>query len=88
MMHLTAKVSGQVQGVGFRATTCHFAEKLHLTGYIRNCVDGTVEMEVEGEKGQLEQLIAKLQAAFEPYIVQFDHQYSKQLHGYTEFQAF
>ncbi len=40
---------GRVQGVGFRYHATYKARFLGLTGWVRNCYDGTVEMEVQGE---------------------------------------
>ena len=49
------KVSGRVQGVGYRYFAVRNAEMLDLKGYVRNCPDGTVEIGVEGEKETIEQ---------------------------------
>ena len=43
---------GRVQGCGFRYKASHAARALGLTGYVRNCDDGSVEMEVQGEGGK------------------------------------
>lgn len=40
--------SGNVQGVGFRWTNQGTARELHLTGWVKNLPDGTVEMEIQG----------------------------------------
>lgn len=50
-------VSGRVQGVFFRESTRREAEKLGLTGWVKNLPDGRVEIVAEGEKGNLEKLI-------------------------------
>lgn len=42
------KVSGRVQGVGFRFHMQYLADHFNLTGWVKNCDDGTVEMEVQG----------------------------------------
>lgn len=42
-------VSGQVQGVFFRDSTRREANRLGLSGWVRNCRDGTVEALFEGE---------------------------------------
>lgn len=41
-------MTGQVQGVFFRVTTRDVAERLHLTGWVRNRADGRVEAEFQG----------------------------------------
>jgi len=51
-------VSGQVQGVMFRDFTRQQAERLGLSGYVRNLPGGrSVEVEVEGERARLEELL-------------------------------
>jgi acylphosphatase len=50
------KVSGRVQGVGFRAATLAEAERLHLTGWVRNAANGDVEVLVCGERESIEVL--------------------------------
>ena len=60
IVEMHAKVSGFVQGVGFRYTVLALAEKLALTGTVRNHADGSVEIFAQGRKSILEDLIAKL----------------------------
>jgi acylphosphatase len=50
-------VHGRVQGVAFRANTQHQARRLGLTGWVRNCHDGTVEFVVEGAQDSVQQLV-------------------------------
>jgi len=45
-LHL--KIHGRVQGVSFRYCTQRQAEALGLTGWVRNCHDGTVETLIVG----------------------------------------
>ena len=40
---------GTVQGVGFRYKACYSAKNRGVTGWVRNCSDGTVEMEALDE---------------------------------------
>jgi acylphosphatase len=42
------RVSGKVQGVGYRWFVIGEAERLSLKGWVRNTPDGSVEVEVEG----------------------------------------
>lgn len=53
-------VYGHVQGVFFRDSVSERAKELRLTGYVRNLPEGTVEVNVEGERKQLERLISHL----------------------------
>lgn len=57
-----AWVHGMVQGVGFRYSTQREAQKLGLTGYVRNMDDGSVEVLACGESTQVEQLVDWLKA--------------------------
>lgn len=52
---------GRVQGVGFRYYAVNKANQLGLTGWVKNLPNGTVEMEVQGEKPLIDQLIIFLQ---------------------------
>lgn len=49
--------SGRVQQVGFRYNTFDIANKLGLTGWVRNLQDGRVECEIQGEKEKIKFLI-------------------------------
>ena len=56
-----AIVAGRVQGVFFRAFVCRHAMALGLTGYVRNLVRSrAVEVEAEGKRSQLEELLKRL----------------------------
>lgn len=50
-------VSGRVQGVYYRGSTRDKARPLGLTGWVRNCPDGTVEITAEGEEEKLGELL-------------------------------
>lgn len=50
-------ISGRVQGVFYRAYTQQQAQKLGLTGWVRNLPDGRVEAVMEGKKDQVEKMI-------------------------------
>jgi acylphosphatase len=51
------RVSGEVQGVFFRASAKKQADGLNLTGKVRNERDGSVYIEAEGEEDQLEEFL-------------------------------
>jgi acylphosphatase len=57
MKHLSIHVSGNVQGVFFRASTKEKAEKFNIKGSVRNNADGSVSIEAEGEEENLRQFV-------------------------------
>jgi acylphosphatase len=59
-VQLRAIVRGQVQGVGFRMWAQRRAHMLGIFGYVRNVVDGSVEVVGEGSRETLEQFLAIL----------------------------
>jgi acylphosphatase len=50
-------VSGIVQGVGFRFFIYNISRELNLSGFVRNLFSGEVEIEAEGERSLIEELI-------------------------------
>lgn len=63
MMRITQHllISGQVQGVGFRYFTQEWANRLGLTGWVRNLHDGRVEAILQGQPEKLEEMRKVLQ---------------------------
>ena len=56
----SVSVRGRVQGVFFRAWLREQAEALNLSGWVRNCADGSVAANISGEEAAVEQMIALL----------------------------
>lgn len=52
-----AVVHGLVQGVFFRETTCKQANRLGLSGWVRNLANGTVETEFQGEEATVARML-------------------------------
>ena len=60
--------SGQVQGVGFRATTAHIARSFAVTGWVRNLPDGRVQLVVEGDEGEVLRFLQAVRERWEGHI--------------------
>jgi acylphosphatase len=50
-------ISGQVQRVGYRFSTCDQATLLKINGWVRNLHDGRVEAVFEGTETQVQQML-------------------------------
>ena len=57
MKRLVVRVGGRVQGVLFRHSARTHAEKLGLTGFVRNEADGSVVIVAEGEEPRLQEFL-------------------------------
>ncbi len=51
---------GRVQGVGFRYTTKDIAKGFDVCGTVKNLPEGTVEMEVMGEREEVEAFLKEI----------------------------
>jgi acylphosphatase len=65
-VRLVATVFGTVQGVGYRYYAEGEANRLGVSGYVRNKPDGSVEVVAEGERKVLEGLLALLRRGPSP----------------------
>lgn len=55
------RVTGKVQGVGFRFSTVRQAHELGVTGWVRNEDDGSVQAVLQGTADQIDQMLSWLQ---------------------------
>ncbi|PID71876.1 MAG: acylphosphatase [Desulfobulbus propionicus] len=53
-------IQGRVQGVFFRESTRQQANVLGVSGWVRNCFDGSVEAMLEGEEQKVEEMLTWL----------------------------
>ena len=60
------KITGKVQGVGFRYYVLRQAQELGIRGWVSNKPNGDVEALAQGEKTDLEQFIFKVKEG--PYF--------------------
>jgi len=54
---LQLRIFGRVQGVGFREAMCREADRLGVTGWVRNRRDGSVEALVRADAAAVEALV-------------------------------
>ncbi len=62
---LSLHITGIVQGVGFRPFVYNLAQRHQLTGWVRNTSAG-VDIEVDGENGQLREFVEQLKTELPP----------------------
>ena len=77
MERAVIRVSGTVQGVGFRYAVRARARSAGITGYVKNNEDNTVEIVAEGARPYIESFIRKIRSVGEPVVVddiQVSHQ--------------
>lgn len=60
MERFLIKVCGRVQGVGFRYFVQSTASTYNITGLVKNCDDGTVRIEVQGEDKVINEFLSKI----------------------------
>jgi len=65
-MHLVFE--GRVQGVGFRYTAQSLAERLGIKGWVKNLVDGRVELFAEAQQRLLDKFLADLLSFIKSHI--------------------
>lgn len=54
------RVTGRVQGVGFRDWTLRQASRKGIRGWVRNCADGSVEVMLYGDRSVVEDMTRRL----------------------------
>ena len=57
MVRYRVLISGQVQGVNFRAACLRMAQQRGVTGWVRNLSDGRVEAVFEGPAEEVDHLL-------------------------------
>ena len=60
ILTVNIKITGKVQGVGFRYFVLRQAQELGITGWVSNKPNGHVEALAQGDKEDLDQFIAKV----------------------------
>jgi acylphosphatase len=70
VLHAVVFFTGRVQGVGFRYQTLQVAKEYEVSGYVKNLVDGRVQLEAEGTATEVRGFVAAVQERLTGYIRQ------------------
>ena len=84
--HESVFFSGHVQGVGFRYATLQVAREFDVTGFVRNLADGRVQLEVEGDAGEIDAFLDELGETMHGYIRKSERSRTRrepQFNGFT-----
>lgn len=86
---LKMKIYGDVQGVGFRFESMRKAKELSLSGFARNERDGTVYIEAQGDRENLEKFLhwCKFHGPALAKVEKIDSNFSNELENYQTFKA-
>ena len=57
---LSVRITGKVQGVGYRAATVRAAHQFRVRGWVRNADDGSVEALIQGQADQVDRMLTWL----------------------------
>jgi acylphosphatase len=85
IVHKNIRITGRVQGVGFRYTARSVARTLGIKGYVRNLPDGNVYIEAEGTLQQMEEFIEWCHDGPPRAVIQFVDVYDGEVAGFGEF---
>ncbi|MEM2198214.1 MAG: acylphosphatase [Nitrososphaerota archaeon] len=66
---VSVKVLGRVQRVGYRRHVLEVAQELGLAGYVRNELDGSVIVFVQGEDGLVDSFLSRIRSPPPPAVV-------------------
>lgn len=66
--HEAVFFTGRVQGVGFRYTVLQIAKEFEVAGFVKNLVDGRVQVEAEGRRAEVDAFIAAIEERMHGYV--------------------
>jgi len=83
------RVTGHVQGVGFRFACVRQAHQLGVTGWVRNMEDGSVQALIQGNVNQIDAMLSWLHigppsAAVREVVIESDAHHEKSYHYFQQ----
>jgi acylphosphatase len=86
-LHKNIRISGRVQGVGFRYSARNMAGFFGVRGFVRNLPDGDVYIEAEGKPLQLEEFINWCRQGPSRARIDFIDVYDGEVMGFKSFEV-
>ena len=83
---VSLRIEGRVQGVGYRWWACGEARRLGLDGWVRNRVDGTVELTAAGRAQAVERLISACAEGPPAAMVEAVERFETEVEGLSGFE--
>lgn len=84
--HESIFFTGHVQGVGFRYTTFQVAKEFEVTGFVKNLLDGRVQLDVEGQPAEIDAFVEALQEKMHGFIRKTDRVRDRRTAQFTSFK--
>jgi acylphosphatase len=78
--------SGRVQGIGFRYTVADIANQQRIFGWVKNLVDGRVEVALEGQEDTLNNFLEQVKEHFSRYIQDVNIEWQPASGEFRDFQ--
>jgi len=85
IIHKNIRVTGRVQGVGFRYSARQVARELEIKGFVRNMPDGAVYIEAEGNLTQIGNFIGWCNEGPPRAVIRFVDVYDGEVVNFQEF---
>jgi acylphosphatase len=87
ILHKNIRISGRVQGVGFRYAARSTAHMLGINGFIRNLPNGEVYLEAEGTPDQVEAYMKWCHQGPPRAVIRFIDSYDSDVVGFVGFEV-
>ncbi len=87
IVHKNIRISGRVQGVGFRYAARSAAHMLGINGFIRNLPNGDVYLEAEGAATQVEEYLKWCHQGPPRAVIRFIDIYDGEVAGFVGFEV-
>ena len=83
----SVRITGRVQGVGFRYSAINKAKKLSVNGFVKNLPDGSVYIEMEGSRTNVDQMLAWCYRGPGTAWVDKVQEFQESVKGYRDFRV-